>query len=87
MEVSGQLYPQGESPWYPLDRRVDGPYSRSGQGGEGEDSQPLPGLEPQVMKQNKNRDSSYYRSVFTSSESPLSCAGKRKMSLCLNIIS
>jgi hypothetical protein len=24
MEVSGQLYPQGKSPWYPLDRRLGG---------------------------------------------------------------
>jgi hypothetical protein len=24
MEVSGQLYPQGKSPWYPVDRRLGG---------------------------------------------------------------
>jgi hypothetical protein len=24
------FYPQGNSPWYPLDRRLDGPQSRSG---------------------------------------------------------
>jgi hypothetical protein len=35
MEVSGQLHtpaalPQGKSPWYPLDRRLDGPQSQSG---------------------------------------------------------
>jgi hypothetical protein len=45
MEVSGQftprpLYPQGESPWYPLDRRLGGPQSRSGRGGEEKNSQP-----------------------------------------------
>jgi hypothetical protein len=28
------LYPQGKSPWYPLDRRLGGPQSRSGRGGE-----------------------------------------------------
>jgi hypothetical protein len=28
------LYPQEKSPWYPLDRRVGGPQSRSGRGGE-----------------------------------------------------
>jgi hypothetical protein len=28
------LYPQGKSPWYPLDRRLGGAQSRSGQGGE-----------------------------------------------------
>jgi hypothetical protein len=40
------LYPQGKSPRYPLDRRVGGPQSRSGCGGEENNSQPLPGLEP-----------------------------------------
>jgi hypothetical protein len=44
MEVSGQLharplYPQGKSPWYLLDRRLDGPQSRSGRGGEEKNSQ------------------------------------------------
>jgi hypothetical protein len=39
MKVSGQLhawplYPQGKSPWYPLDRRLGWPQSRSGRGGE-----------------------------------------------------
>jgi len=24
MKVSAQLYPQGNSPWYPLDRRLGG---------------------------------------------------------------
>jgi hypothetical protein len=28
------LYPQGKSPWYPLDRRLGGPQSRSERGGE-----------------------------------------------------
>jgi len=41
-EVSGQLHtphPQGKSPWYPLDRRLGGPQSRSESGGEGKNSQ------------------------------------------------
>jgi hypothetical protein len=38
------LYPQGKSPWYPLDRRLGGPQSRSGRGSEEKNSQPLPGL-------------------------------------------
>jgi hypothetical protein len=33
------LYPQGKSPWYPLDRRLAGPQSSSGHGGEGKNSQ------------------------------------------------
>jgi len=28
------LYPQGKSPWYPLDRRLGEPQSRSGCGSE-----------------------------------------------------
>jgi hypothetical protein len=40
------LYPQGNSPWYPLDRRLGGPQSRSGRGGEERNSQPPPGIEP-----------------------------------------
>jgi hypothetical protein len=42
------LYPQGKSPWYPLDRRLGGPQNRSGSGGEEKNSQPLPGLEPSI---------------------------------------
>jgi hypothetical protein len=49
--VSGQLHapaalPQGKSPWYPLDRSLGGPQSRSGRGGEKKNSQPPPGIEP-----------------------------------------
>jgi hypothetical protein len=45
MEVSGQLYapaalPQEKNPWYPLGRRLGGPQSRSGRGGEEKISQP-----------------------------------------------
>jgi hypothetical protein len=40
------LYPQGKSPWYPLDRRLGGPQSRSGRGGEEKNSHPPPGIEP-----------------------------------------
>jgi hypothetical protein len=55
MEVSGQLhtsavYLQGKSPWYPLNRRLGGPQSRSGRGGEEKNSQSLPGLEPPIIQ-------------------------------------
>jgi hypothetical protein len=40
------LYLQGKSPWYALDRRLGGPQSRSGRGGEEKNSQPAPGIEP-----------------------------------------
>jgi hypothetical protein len=42
------LYPQGKSPWYPLDR-LCGPQSRSGRGDE-KNSQPLPGLESPIIQ-------------------------------------
>jgi hypothetical protein len=52
MEVSGQLHapaalPQGKSPCYSLYRRLGGPESRSGRGGEEESSQSPPGIEHQ----------------------------------------
>jgi hypothetical protein len=48
---SGQFHtpttlPQGKIPWYPLDRRLGGPQSHSGHGGEEKKSQPPPGIEP-----------------------------------------
>jgi hypothetical protein len=52
MEVSGQLHAPpallpGKSLWYPLDRRLGGPQSHSGHGGDEEkNSQSLPGIEP-----------------------------------------
>jgi hypothetical protein len=52
MDVSGELHapaalPQGKNPWYPLDRRLGGPQSRSGRGGLEKNSQPPPGIEAQ----------------------------------------
>jgi hypothetical protein len=44
------LYPQGKSPWYPLNRRLDGPQSQSGCSGEEKNTQPLPGLEPPTIQ-------------------------------------
>jgi hypothetical protein len=44
------LYPQGRSACYPLDRRLGWPQSRSGRGGEENNSQPLPGLEPPIIQ-------------------------------------
>jgi hypothetical protein len=40
------LYPQGNSHWDPLDRRLGGPQSRSGHGGEEKNSQPRRELNP-----------------------------------------
>jgi hypothetical protein len=44
------LYRQGKNPGYSLDRRLGGPQSRSGRGGEEKSSQPLPGLEPLIIQ-------------------------------------
>jgi hypothetical protein len=41
------LYSRGKSPYYPLYRRLGGPQSRSGRGGEDNNSQPSSGIEPQ----------------------------------------
>jgi hypothetical protein len=51
--VSGQLHApaalhQGKEPLLPLDRRLGGPQSRSGHGGEEKNSQPLPGFEAPI---------------------------------------
>jgi hypothetical protein len=43
------LYPQEKCPWFQLDRRLSGPQSRSGRGGEKKNSQPLLGLEPPII--------------------------------------
>jgi hypothetical protein len=42
----GRFTPQGKSLSYPFDRRLGGPQSRSGRGGEEKNSQPPPGIEP-----------------------------------------
>jgi hypothetical protein len=42
-----QLYSQRKSLRYPLDRRLGGPQTSSGSGGEEKNSQPPPGIEPQ----------------------------------------
>jgi hypothetical protein len=44
------LYPQGKNPWYPLDRRLGRPQSRSERGGEEKNSQPLPGFKPPIIQ-------------------------------------
>jgi hypothetical protein len=54
MKVNGRLHapaslPQGKSTWYPLDRKLGGPQSRSGHGGEEKNSHPLPEIEPPII--------------------------------------
>jgi hypothetical protein len=41
----GRFTPRGKSPWYPLDRRLGGPQTRSGRSGEEKNSQTPPGIE------------------------------------------
>jgi hypothetical protein len=45
LHAPAALYPQGKSPWYPLSKRLGGPQSQSGHGGEEKISQPVLGLE------------------------------------------
>jgi hypothetical protein len=40
----------GKSPWNPLDRKLGGPHSRSGRGGEEKNSQPLPAVEHPIIQ-------------------------------------
>jgi hypothetical protein len=52
MEMSGQFhapaaFSQGNIPWYPLDRRLGGPQSRSG---EENNSHSLPGFERPIIQ-------------------------------------
>jgi len=44
------LYPQGKSPYYPVDRRLGGPQSCSGHGGKEKNSQPLLGPKPPIIQ-------------------------------------
>jgi hypothetical protein len=44
------LYPEGNNLWYPLDRKLGGSQSRSGNNSEGKNSQHLPGLEPPIIQ-------------------------------------
>jgi hypothetical protein len=44
------LYSQGKNTWYPLDRRLGGPQSRSGLGGEEINSKPWSGLETPIIQ-------------------------------------
>jgi hypothetical protein len=51
MIISGQILapaalPTGKEPLVPMDRRLIGPQSRSGRGGEEKNSQPPLGIEP-----------------------------------------
>jgi len=55
MEVSGSfilqsLYPQGNNPWYPVDRKLGEPQSQSGCNGEQKNSQPIPGLKSLIIQ-------------------------------------
>jgi hypothetical protein len=44
------LYPQGKSPWYPLDRMLGGPESQPGCGGGNNNSQSLQGLKTPIIQ-------------------------------------
>jgi hypothetical protein len=53
--VSVQLHgkaavPQGKIPWYPFDKRLSGPQSRSGRGGEEKNSQPPQGFKLPIIQ-------------------------------------
>jgi len=45
-----KLYPQGKSPWYPLDRKLCGPQNQSGHSCQERKSQPLLGLKHLIIQ-------------------------------------
>jgi hypothetical protein len=49
LHAPATLYP-GKDPRYPLDRKLGGPQSRSGRGGEEKNYQLLPRLEPPIVQ-------------------------------------
>jgi hypothetical protein len=67
------LYPQGKSTWYPLDRRMGGPQSHSGRGGEEVNSQPLPGLELPIIQPVAQRYTAELSRLLTKIISELIC--------------
>jgi hypothetical protein len=85
MEVSGQLHapaalPPGKEPWYPLDRRLGGPQSCSGHGGEEKNSQSPPRIEPQnpdcparSKKESKLNEEFFISPVFNTASWELKC--------------
>jgi hypothetical protein len=48
--MSRQLYSQGKSPWYALDRRLGGALSCSGRGNEEKNPQPPPEIELPIIQ-------------------------------------
>jgi hypothetical protein len=74
------LYPQGKSLWYTLNRRLGGPKRGSGRGGEEKNSQPLPGLEPPMIKLVAYR----YTTELSWLLDLHNIKGKVKLSLCFN---
>jgi hypothetical protein len=65
------LCPQGKSPWYPFDRRLCGPQSRNGRGGEEKNSRPPPGTEPPIIQPVAQRYTTELTRFFFSSGSYL----------------
>jgi len=67
------LYPQGKSLRYPLDRKLGGPQSLSGRGGEENNFKPTPGIESAIAQPVASRYTGQLvtdRSVFLSAKSP-----------------
>jgi hypothetical protein len=77
MEASGQLHAPtdltlGKSPWYPLDRRLGGPQSRSGRGKVQKNSHSVSGLEPPIIQHVAQRYTTELSSLSLSESASLS---------------
>jgi hypothetical protein len=75
------LYSQRKSSWYPLDRRLSGPQSRSGRDSKEKNSQPPPVIEPQNSDRPARSPALYRLSYHGSIGTQYTYT---KLSLCLN---
>jgi hypothetical protein len=75
------LYTQWKNPWYPLDRRLGGLQSRSGNGVKEKNSQPPPGIELRSSDR-PARSQSLHRLIYPRSQNI--CATVRKKMLYIN---
>jgi hypothetical protein len=70
-------YPRRKSPWYPLDRGLGGPQSRSGRCGLEKNLMPLPGIEPGQPARSPSLYRLSYPSSWYSIEAYKPLAGQR----------
>jgi hypothetical protein len=94
MEVSDWLHTpaalpcQGKRSWYQLDRRLNGPQSRSRRGDEEKNFQPLPGIEPLIIEPVDQSSTTELSRFFIQLEyfSKIKCAYSRNLIKWIHVI-